>query len=87
MVLGLGSWEILLVALALLLFFGPESAPQAIRQAGRMQAKLRRFMRELEETVEREQQEIERAASPSDPTDATDSGQQDRDDTDDERPG
>lgn len=83
MVLGLGSWEILLVALALLLFFGPESAPQAIRQAGRMQAKLRRFMRELEETVEREQQELERATGSSDRDGSTESSLEPSEDVED----
>lgn len=54
MVLGLGTWEILLVGLALLLFFGPEHAPRALHQVGRWQGKLRGMMRDLEDTIEKE---------------------------------
>lgn len=52
MVLGLGSWEITLVGLALLVLFGPEHAPELLRGAGRMQARAQRAMRELERAVE-----------------------------------
>jgi Sec-independent protein translocase protein TatA len=54
MVLGLGSWEIVLLGLALLVFFGPEHAPGAIRKLGELQGRLQAMMRELESSVEEE---------------------------------
>ena len=65
MVLGLGSWEIVLVGLALLVFFGPEHAPRLLRTAGQLQARARRAFRELEDAVEREQNEVENPFDPS----------------------
>ncbi len=71
MVLGLGSWEIVLVGLALLVFFGPEHAPQAIRTLGRWQTRIRHTLSEIEETLDEETQgltdeirEVERLAPP-----------------------
>jgi Sec-independent protein translocase protein TatA len=58
MVLGLGSWEILLVGLALLVLFGPEHAPELIRKIGRMQARARRTISQLEEAIEQEEEEV-----------------------------
>lgn len=58
MVLGLGSWEIVLVALALLVFFGPEHAPKLLRRAGELQARARRAFQELEDAVEREEEQL-----------------------------
>lgn len=55
MVLGLGTWEVMLVGFALLLFFGPEHLPKAMRTLGRMQAKVQNTLRDLEDTIEKEQ--------------------------------
>jgi Sec-independent protein translocase protein TatA len=54
MVLGLGSWEIVLVGLALLMLFGPEHAPGLLRTAGRMQSRFQQALRDLEDAVEEE---------------------------------
>lgn len=54
MVLGLGSWEIVLVGLALLIFFGPEHAPKAVRTLGRWQARVRSTLQQIEQTIEEE---------------------------------
>lgn len=71
MVLGLGSWEVVLVGLALLVFFGPEHAPQALRTLGRWQTRIRHTLSEIEETLDEETQgltdeirEVERLAPP-----------------------
>lgn len=58
MVLGLGSWEIVLLGLALLVFFGPEHAPQLFRRVGELQARARRAFQELEDAVEREEEQL-----------------------------
>lgn len=54
MVLGLGTWEFLLVGLALLMFFGPEHAPGAIRKLGEWQGRFQNMLKELESAVEDE---------------------------------
>lgn len=54
MVLGLGSWEIVLVGLALLILFGPEHAPKAVRTLGRWQARIRSTLQQIEQTIEEE---------------------------------
>lgn len=59
MVLGLGSWEIVLVGLALLILFGPEHAPKAIRTMGRWQTKIRGTLQQIERTIEEESEEVE----------------------------
>jgi Sec-independent protein translocase protein TatA len=54
MVLGLGTWEILLAGLALLVFFGPEHAPQAIRALGRWRRRASSILSDLEEALDEE---------------------------------
>lgn len=54
MVLGLGAWEIVLVGLALLVFFGPEHAPQAIRTVGRWRSRLQATLEQIEEALDEE---------------------------------
>lgn len=54
MVLGLGAWEIMLAGLALLVFFGPEHAPEAIRTIGRWRRKAADTLRTLEDAMEAE---------------------------------
>ncbi|MDX1611864.1 MAG: twin-arginine translocase TatA/TatE family subunit [Candidatus Thermoplasmatota archaeon] len=54
MVLGLGTWEMLLVAAALLVFFGPEHLPRAMHTLGKWQGRLRGMLKEMEETIEKE---------------------------------
>lgn len=56
MVLGLGSWEITFVGLALLVLFGPEHAPNALRKAGEMQAQVQQAFKQLEQAVEEEEE-------------------------------
>lgn len=56
MVLGLGVWEIVLVGLALLVFFGPEHAPQAIRTVGRWRSRVEATLDQIEETLDEEAQ-------------------------------
>lgn len=59
MALGLGSWEIIVLGLALLILFGPEHAPQAIRTLGRWQRKIRDTVGEIEQTLEEETKELD----------------------------
>lgn len=54
MVLGLGTWEFVVLGLAMLILFGPEHAPRAIRTLGRWQAKIRNTLEEIEHTLEAE---------------------------------
>lgn len=56
MVLGLGSWELVFVGLALLVLFGPEHVPQVIRRAGELQARVEQALQQLDSAVEQEQQ-------------------------------
>lgn len=65
-VLGLGSWEIAFVGLALLVLFGPEHAPGALRKAGQMQARLQGALQQLEDAVDEEQRQAEKALQPPD---------------------
>lgn len=61
MVLGLGSWEIVVVGLALLVLFGPEHAPQAFRTLGRWQTRIRNTLQQMERTIEEETEGFEDA--------------------------
>lgn len=65
MVLGLGSWEIVLVGLALLVLFGPEHAPGAIRKAGEMQARVEQALRQLESAVDEDRSDDEKIKIPT----------------------
>ena len=53
-VLGLGTWELLLVGVALLLLFGPEQAPRTMHTLGRWQGRVRGMLQDLEQGLERE---------------------------------
>ncbi len=52
MVLGLGAWEITLVGLALLVLFGPEHGPQAMRTLSRWRSKVKSTMARIEHGLE-----------------------------------
>lgn len=54
MVLGLGAWEITLVGLALLVLFGPEHGPQAMRTLSRWRSKAKSTMARIEHLLEEE---------------------------------
>ena len=57
MVLGLGTPELLVVLLVVLVFFGPEQIPKVAREVGFYSAKLRRSMGRLRETLDEETKE------------------------------
>lgn len=59
MVLGLGTWEFVVVGLALLILFGPEHAPRAMRTLGRWQTRVRETLQEIEETLDEETREAQ----------------------------
>lgn len=65
MVLGLGTWEITLVGLALLVLFGPEHAPGWIRKAGKLQARVEQGLQQLESAVDEESDDGERLEIPT----------------------
>lgn len=64
MVLGLGSWEIVLAGLALLVLFGPEHAPGLIRKAGEMQGRLQNALQQLDDAVQEEERSSQDQLSP-----------------------
>lgn len=58
--LGLGTWELMVIGLALLLLFGPEHIPQMSRKLGKLQGKARSMLRDMEDTMRKEEAEVER---------------------------
>ncbi len=51
---GLGGWEILLLVVAGLLFFGPQKLPQLMRQAGKIAREVKKASNEFQYSLERE---------------------------------
>lgn len=65
MVLGLGTWEVTLVLLALLVFFGPEHGPQALRAIGRWRSRVQRTMARLERSLDEERPDFPSGFDPT----------------------
>ena len=65
--LGLGTQEVLLVSLVLLLFFGPEKIPALSRKVGYYSAKVRREMQQMRDALESETAEGD-APGPKEPS-------------------
>jgi len=53
-VFGLGGWEIAVLGLALLVFFGPHKLPQLMKQAGKIMREVRKASYEFQNSLERE---------------------------------
>lgn len=51
---GLGGWEIMLLVVAGLLFFGPKKLPQLMRQAGKVMHEVKKASSEFQYSIERE---------------------------------
>lgn len=51
---GLGGWEIAVLGLALLVFFGPHKLPQLMKQAGKIMREVRKASYEFQNSLERE---------------------------------
>lgn len=54
---GLGGWEIAVLGLALLVFFGPNKLPQLMRQAGKIMREVRKASYEFQHSLEREMED------------------------------
>lgn len=53
-VFGLGGWEIAVLGVAALIFFGPQKLPQLMRQAGKIMREVRKASFEFQNSLERE---------------------------------
>lgn len=51
---GLGGWEIAVLGLAALVFFGPHKLPQLMKQAGKIMREVRKASYEFQNSLERE---------------------------------
>lgn len=56
---GLGGWEIALLVLAGLVFFGPKKLPQLMRQAGKIMHEVKKASSEFQFSIERELEDDE----------------------------
>ncbi|HVO29295.1 MAG TPA: twin-arginine translocase TatA/TatE family subunit [bacterium] len=56
---NLGGWEIAVLAIAGLLFFGPNKLPQIMKQAGKIMREIKKASAEFQYSVERELEEDE----------------------------
>lgn len=54
---GLGGWEIAVLGLAALIFFGPQKLPQLMRQAGKIMREVRKASYEFQNSLEREMED------------------------------
>ena len=54
---GLGGWEIAILGMALLVFFGPKKLPQLMRQAGKVMREVRKASFEFQSSLEREMED------------------------------
>lgn len=56
---GLGGWEIALLVIAGLVFFGPKKLPQLMRQAGKIMHEVKKASTEFQFSIERELEDDE----------------------------
>lgn len=56
---GLGGWEIAILGLAALVFFGPHKLPQLMKQAGKVMREVRKASYEFQHSLERELEDDE----------------------------
>ena len=56
---GLGGWEIALLGMAALVFFGPKKLPQLMRQAGKIMREVRKASFEFQNSLQREMDDDE----------------------------
>lgn len=56
---GLGGWEIALLGMAALVFFGPKKLPQLMRQAGKVMREVRKASWEFQSSLQREMDDDE----------------------------
>ena len=54
---GLGGWEIAILGLAALVFFGPQKLPQLMKQAGKVMREVRKASFEFQSSLEREMED------------------------------
>ncbi len=55
---GIGFFELLLIAIAVLLLFGPERLPELLRQVGQFVAQVKNYSDDARDSVERMAEEI-----------------------------